>query len=137
MTDNKNLEEAALWFEAAQDDLDSGAILMMYKKHNHACLFARLAVMKALKALWFFHDTDPAKRRIPGLVRGLQKIDNNIFLKLTTYIDDLTMIDRWDSFGSPRVKESDKKESDFFVNTAYKIITEVKTIIFASGSSPF
>lgn len=134
MNCNKNREEAKQWFAAARDDLDSGAILMMHKKHKHACFFARQAAIKALKALWFLHNTEPAKRGIPGLFRGLKKIANPIFLNLEILTGDLRIIDRWPSPDSPTAKEFGEKECELFINTAYKIVAEVDTIIFASGA---
>jgi HEPN domain-containing protein len=129
MNGNKNPEKAKRWYESAQDELDSGAILMMHKKHYHACFHARQAVLQALKAAWNLKNNEPGDKAGSELIRQLPQVDNETFLKLEKYIDVVEKIDRFDSPGIPPGKEFDNKDSEFFIDTAYKVLAEVKTII--------
>jgi HEPN domain-containing protein len=133
MSDKKRIEEAEHWYKSAEDELDSGAILMMHKKHYHACFHARQAVIDALKAAWCLKDREPGDKTGPELIRQLQKIDNKTFLKLENRIDDLEKIARIEPRDIPPAKTFAKKDSEFFINTAYKILAQIKTLVITSG----
>lgn len=146
MSDQRYREEANRCYESAQDELDSGAILLMHKKHYHACFHAHQAILQALTAAWYAHNRVAGNETGPGLIRHLGDVDNKIFLKFKTFLPDVEKIERSlplflpnsriESFDLPGIhpgKEFAKKDSEFFIDTAYKILAEVKTVIAKQG----
>ncbi|MCK4764149.1 MAG: HEPN domain-containing protein [Candidatus Aminicenantes bacterium] len=129
MNVKKNIEEAKRLYEAAEDDLDSCGILLVHKKHAHACLFARQAALKALQAAYCYYNTGEGENPLPGLLVGLRYLHRETFRKLEKFIPAIEKLEKYGSPAHARDTTIAKEESDSCVNAAYHILAEIKALI--------
>jgi HEPN domain-containing protein len=59
MSVSHNRYQAQRWIATALEDMQAVQALTAAGLHAQACFYAQQAAEKALKAIWFAHDTDP------------------------------------------------------------------------------
>lgn len=95
MSIEKNVIESTRWFTTAADDLDTAKILKEKGKFAHSCFHAQQAGEKAVKALWFFLDSDPWGHSIKKLIDDLENVDLSIYKSLKSLSRDGMVLDRF------------------------------------------
>jgi HEPN domain-containing protein len=73
MSAEKRSAQAMRWFSTAKDDLQTADILYRNQKFAQSCFFSQQAGEKAIKALYFFYDSEPWGHSIYKLVKELNQ----------------------------------------------------------------
>ena len=95
MSTEKSRKEAERWLSTADDDLDTARILKKNKKYAHACFHAQQAGEKAVKAVWYFLDSDPWGHSIKKLIDDLVRIDKKVYNSLKNLGKNGMILDRF------------------------------------------
>lgn len=94
MSVENNKKEAMRWFATATSDYEAALIMNDNKKYAHACFLSQQASEKALKALYYFFDSDPWGHSIFKLIDELKNIDLALYETFCSLIDDARLLDK-------------------------------------------
>ncbi|MHA1372327.1 MAG: HEPN domain-containing protein [Promethearchaeota archaeon] len=95
MSTENTFKEAKRWFMTAADDLETAEILKNNKKYAHSCFHAQQAGEKALKAIWYYIDSDPWAHSIKMLIHNLKDEDKRLYEKFKTFEYMGSVLDRF------------------------------------------
>lgn len=95
MSVENNKAVAQRWLDTALDDYDASQIMKKNKKFAHACFLCQQAAEKALKAIFYYIDTDPWGHSVVRLIDELINIDKDNCKPLEDQKDEARVLDRF------------------------------------------